>query len=45
MWRESHPKNAKASGIGAIWAVVAGALFYIAYAVFLGMAIAGIFGF
>ena len=45
LWRDSHPKNAKASGIGAIVSLVTVILFYIAYAVFFGMMIAGIVGF
>ncbi len=45
LWRDSHPKNAKSSGLGAIVSLVGVILFYIAYAIFFGMMIAEIFGF
>jgi len=45
MWRDSHPKNAKASGIGAIVSVIMVVLFYIVYVMLLVVMFVEVFGF
>lgn len=40
VWRDSHPKNAKAAGIGALVYLISVVLFYIAYAVLIGVLVA-----